>query len=90
MKLKKIILIISFLPYIYILLLSFYHAIFGYDVYTLILPVYVKTIYGIEAFREVFIIKLLTLTFIPIIPICFIYQLVYLIIFLFKKYKKQK
>ena len=88
MKLKKIILFITFIPYLYILSLSIYHAIFGYDVYTLILPVYVKTIYGIEAFREVFIINLLGLTFIPIIPICLIYQIVYLIIFIVKKYKK--
>jgi len=88
MKIKKIILFITFLPYIYILLLSTYHAIFGYDVYTLILPTYVKTIYGIEAFKEVFILNLLGLTFIPIIPICLIYQIVYLIIFIVKKYKK--
>jgi len=88
MKIKKIILYITFTPYVYILLISIYHAIFGYDVYTLILPTYVETIYGLEAFKEVFILNLLGLTFIPIIPICLIYQLVYLIIFIVKKYKK--
>lgn len=84
-KIYKIIFIISFLPYIVLLLISLYYAIFGYNIYTLILPTYVKTIYGIEAFVEALFWNSLGLFFIPILPICIIYQLIYFITYIIKK-----
>ena len=52
-KIFRIIFILSFVPYIVLLLISIYYAINGYDVYTWILPVYKGTIYGWEAFKEI-------------------------------------
>lgn len=79
-KILSIILWLSFVPYLFLVGYSLYHAIFGYDVYTMILPQYVRTIYGWEAFLEVFVWTGLALLFIPVIPICFLYQIIYLII----------
>jgi len=78
-KIFKTIFMLSFLVYAILIFISLYYAIFGYDVYTLILPTYVKTIYGIDAFVETLTINVLTLTFIPVLPIILIYQLIYLI-----------
>ena len=89
-KLNKILLIISFLPYILLLLISLYHAIFGYYVYTLILPTYVKTIYGIEAFVSTLFWNALVVCFITILPICLLYQIVNLITYIIKKIKDKK
>lgn len=88
-KVLKIILYISFVPYIALLLMAIYHAIFGYDVYTWILPEYVRTIYGIEAFLESFIWNFLRLWYIPVLPLCLAYQIIYAISY-FSKTKKQK
>ena len=79
-KIAKIIFILSFLPYIILILISLYHAVYGYDVYTLIKPQYVRTIYGIEAFGESLVWNALVLCVIPVLPIVFIYQITYIII----------
>jgi len=73
---------LSFIPTLFLIVYSLYHAIFGYDVYTWILPVYVRTIYGWDAFSEVFVSTALVMCFIPILPICFIYQVIYFIRYL--------
>lgn len=86
-RIYKILFIVSFLPYIILLAISLYHAIFGYDVYTLILPTYVKTIYGIEAFVSTLFWNALALCFIPIIPICLLYQIIILVKYIIKKIK---
>lgn len=87
-KIFKALFIISFIPYVILLLISLYYAFFGYDVYTLILPVYVKTIYGVEAFLETLTVNVLTLFYIPIIPILLIYQIAYIIYLIIKKVKE--
>lgn len=85
-KILSIILWLSFIPYLFLIGYSLYHAIFGYDVYTMILPQYVRTIYGWDAFSEVFLWTALGLIFIPVIPICLLYQIIYFIIkFIHKK-----
>ena len=84
-KVFKIVFYISFITYIVLLLISIYHAINGYDVYTWILPEYVKTIYGMEAFLESLIWNGLRLCYIPLLPICLILQIIYLITNLFNK-----
>lgn len=83
-KMFIIIFWLSFTPFLFLLGDSLYHAIFGYDVYTMILPQYVKTMYGWDAFLEVFIWTALELCFIPVLPICFLYQVIYVSIYLFK------
>ena len=89
-KIAKIIFILSFLLYIILILISLYHAIFGYDVYTLIKPKYVRTVYGIEAFGETLLWNALVLCVIPVLPIVLIYQVTYIIIKLLKRNKKNK
>lgn len=84
-KIFKTILIISLLPYILIMIHALYCSIFGYDVYTWILPTYVRTIYGMEAFLEILVWDALACTFIPVLPICFIYQVVYIVTKLIKR-----
>jgi hypothetical protein len=81
-KILKILLLLSFIPYLFLIVYSLYHAIFGHDVYTMILPQYVRTIYGWDAFLEVFVWTALGLCFIPILPICFLYQSIYFIRYL--------
>ena len=51
-KIFKVLFFISFLPYIILILISIYHAILGYDIYTWINHQYIETIYGIDALTE--------------------------------------
>ncbi|GAE90177.1 hypothetical protein [Acetivibrio straminisolvens] len=88
-KILKIGLITSFLPYAYLLLKALYHTIWGYDVYTWIKPYYVKTVYGLEAFLEVLVWDSIILCIVPVLPLCFLYQLIYLIAYLIKKRRKE-
>ena len=81
-KIFRLVFWLSFLPYVYLIGYSLYHAIFGYDVYTWILPVYVRTVYGWGAFSEAFIWTAFAMCIIPVIPICLIYQIIYFIRFL--------
>lgn len=87
--LGRIVLCTSFLPYIAGVILGIVYAISGYDV-TTYTGVYVKTIYGFEAFRDVITWYGLGLIFIPIIPVCLIFQIVYFICWLVKYIKKSK
>ena len=89
-KILKLLFKISFLPYIILILISLYYAILGYDVYTWILPTYVRTIYGIEAFIETLTWNFLVLCFIPIIPIVALFQIIYIVLFIIRKIKKNK
>lgn len=88
-KILKLLFKISFLPYIILILISLYYAIFGYDVYTWILPTYVKTIYGIEAFINTITWNFLGLCIIPIIPIIALYQIIYILLFIIRKNKQK-
>jgi hypothetical protein len=83
-KILRIVLWLSFTPYIFLVVYSLYHAIFGYDVYTWVLSQYLRTVYGWDAFSEVFLWTSLSLCVIPIIPICFLYQIIYFIRYLIK------
>ncbi len=74
-KIPFIILLISFIPYIAILGFGLYSAIFGYDVYTWILPTYVETLYGLDAFLEAVTVLSLVLSFYLVLPLCLLYQL---------------
>lgn len=75
----KIIFIISFVPFLFCIFAGIVCAFRGYT-YTEILGDIPTTIYGFKAFFEVFITDLVTFTFIGIIPVCMIYQLIYSIV----------
>lgn len=73
----KIIFIISFIPFLFCIFAGIVCAFRGYT-YTEILGDIPTTIYGFKAFFEVFITDLVT--FIGIIPVCMVYQLIYSIV----------
>lgn len=87
--LGRLVLCVSFLPYIVGVIIGMVYAFVGYDIMT-VTGVYVRTIYGFDALREVITLYGLGLTFIPIIPVCFIYQLVYFLWWLIKYLKNTK
>ena len=84
----KVFLYISFIPYAYLILTSLYAFFYGYDEYTWIKPVYTRTIYGIEAFKTVFLWNMLKLTVTLILPICVVYQIICLVLHTRKKHQK--
>ena len=86
-KIFKIIFWLSFLPYIILILISTYHAVFGYEVHTWFKGQYVRTIYGIDAFRDTIVWNGLRLCFVPILPISLIIEVIYIIIYIIKKIK---
>lgn len=89
-KAFKLIFAVSFLPALILLGISLYHAIAGYDVYTMILPEYVRTIYGWEAFGETLVWNGIALCVIPVLPLMLIYQIVYVICRLVGKHKQNE
>jgi len=81
---SKIIFALSWIPYIFIIIVSLGSAFDG----VVRFPGSPDNpmIYGIEAFSQVFIIMSVIFTVIPINPLCFIYQAVFLV----KAWKKKK
>ena len=78
-KIAKIIFVLSFIPILFCFVAGIVCAFKGYS-YTDILGDIPTTVYGLSAFFEVFITDLVTMIFLGIIPVCMVYQLVYLII----------
>lgn len=78
-KIPKIILILSFLPYVFILLYGVYSAIFGFGFLF-------STSYGFDALIDSIFIMTILLCCYPVIPICIIYQLVYTAVSVMKKH----
>jgi hypothetical protein len=73
-KISKVFFLLSFLPYALLLLQALLSAIFGF---TFIF----STSYGIKAFFDsLLIVGWHFIVVIPILPICFIYQIIYLIL----------
>lgn len=77
-KIPKIILMISLVPYAFVLLYGIYSAIFGFDFFVS------ASSYGSQAFTDSIFIMVLLLWYYLIIPICLIYQIVYFIVFIVK------
>lgn len=86
----RMIFIATFLPALSLIAISIYYAIFGYDVYTWINHVYVRTVFGTDAFLETMTWNVLCLLFVPVLPICILYQIGYIIYFIIKKHKKKQ
>lgn len=77
-KAGKIALIISFIPYVFILLYSLYSAFAGFTFLF-------STSYGFEAFTDSIVILSAMMWICPILPACVLYQLTYLITYIMKK-----
>ncbi len=84
-KTLRIIFWLSLFPYLFLMGYSLYHAIFGYDMYTLILPQYLRTIYGWDAFYQAFIWTVMAFCIIPVLPVCLLYQVIYIILCICKR-----
>lgn len=80
---SRIILILSFAPYVFTLIYGIYSMANGFTFFF-------STSYGFEAFRDATLLMMLMLCYIPVIPSCLIYQFVYLSIFIMKKFNVPK
>lgn len=78
-KISKIILILSFAPYVFCLGYGIYSMFNGFGAGLLF-----SKSYGFDAFMGSTILMTIFLCYYPVIPICFIYQLVYLTVFIIK------
>ena len=87
-KIAKVIFILSFFPYIILVLISLYYAIFGHDIYAF-LGGYIRTDYGITAFLDTLVWNALGLCFLPILPTVAIYQIIFTIMYSRKKFSKK-
>lgn len=79
----KIILILSFAPYVFCLGYGIYSAIFGFRFLF-------STSYGFDAFMSSIVLTVFFLCCYPVIPICLIYQLVYTAVSVMKKHNVPK
>ena len=79
-RIFKIILIITSIPFITIFILGLWNAFFGFTFF-------LSTSYGIEAFFDTCFILGWLLCVFPVLPVCLLYQIIYLIVFLVNKKK---
>lgn len=83
---SEIILIISFVPYVLVACYVVYSMIFGI---TFGFMGSARTSYGLEAIGDSLQWVMLVSMIIPIIPICFFYQVTYLNVYLWKRFKSE-
>ena len=79
-KLPFIIFVLCFLPYVLILAMSVYYAFAGYEIRTFVTGELIETFYGLEAFCRCATAAFEILWYVWIIPLCLIYQAVYLFV----------
>lgn len=79
-KLPFIIFVLCFLPYALILAMSVYYAFAGYEIRTFVTGELIETFYGFEAFCKCATAAFGILWYVWIIPLCLIYQAVYLFV----------
>ena len=85
---SKIIFWISWLPYVFIILSALYSSFFGVPERGLL---YIgQTIYGIDALLQQLFILTFSLTYIQVIPLCFLYQIGYIVYVLNKRRRKNQ
>lgn len=90
-RLSKIIFILSFIPYIIMILFSLYFAIGGEKIYTFMSHEYIRTDYGMPVFIKSMSMLVYIGTFkFPILPILIIYQIVFILNIIRKKENKNK
>lgn len=87
----KIIFLISFVPYILLLIPACYNAVFGYYDAPLLPGGASQTYYGFEAVKyTIFWYGFIFSIIIPVFPICVVYQIIYLIITINKKIRQHR
>ena len=80
-KVLKIILKISFIPYLLLLLLGINSAIYGFSFFG-------TSTYGIEGFMDsITIYGFALVSIFPVIPVCLVYEIFYFIRYMVKKNK---
>lgn len=79
----KILLMLSFAPYVFCLGYSIYSAVFGFSFFF-------STSYGFDAFKSSIVLTVFLLCFYPVIPVCLIYQIIYTAVFVMKKHNVPK
>lgn len=88
-KVSKVIFIISFIPYIIMILFALYYAIAGEEIYTFLSHEYIRTDYGIEVFmRTMYLLIYLGTVVVPILPILIAYQFIVILRVIIAKIKK--
>ncbi len=75
----KIFLVLSFTPYAIAIFYGINSAVNGWTF------LFGPEEYGFQAFKDSLLIMLLYLCYVPILPPCFIYQIIYLAVFIMKK-----
>lgn len=88
-KILFVLFLLCFLPYVFVLAVSTYYAIAGYEVRAFLSGELIKTLYGAQAFAELAIFLLAILWYFAIIPICLAYQVIYVIAKLILSNKKK-
>jgi len=74
LSINKIFLYLSLLPYAYIILFAFYSAFAGIS-YSFLFSS--STAYGFWGFLYAFIFGILQLIYLPVLPVCMIFQFIY-------------
>lgn len=87
----KIVFILSFIPYIIMILFSLYFAIYGEEIYTFMRQEYIRTDYRIPVFIKSMSMLIYIGTFkVPIVPILIVYQIVYILNVIIRKKENKK
>ena len=82
-KIFKIILWISFVPYVVLLAMGIWHAFFGFTFFA-------ATYTGWEGFvNSIFILGWACCVIYPILPVCLLYQIIYMVYAIIEKRKKK-
>ena len=87
-RVSKIIFILSFIPYIIMILFSLYFAICGEEIYTFMRQEYIRTDYGIPVFvRSMSILAYIGTFIVPILPILIVCQVIFILNVIIRKIK---
>ncbi len=79
-KVSFAVFLLCFLPYVFIIGVSTYYAIAGYEVRAFLSGELVKTLYGMQAFAESATFLIAVFWYFAIIPMCLAYQVIYLLV----------
>lgn len=82
-KIPKILLILSFAPYIFCLICGIYCFVNEFTFFS-------YTTYGLEAFKNGIVFIGLLLCYYLVIPVCLAYQIIYLIIYIVRSRRRKK
>jgi len=83
-RIFKIMFWISLLPYVILLVMGIWHAFFGFTFFS-------ATYTGWEGFvNSVFILGWACCVIYPVLPVCLLYQMIFLIYMIAKRWKKNR